>query len=66
MIYVPCGWVRFEYEDAGEVDLRPGDGVYRLPGAHHRKVTHSDDLELLEITSPADFAIAEVQVLSAV
>ena len=26
------------------------------PGIRHREVRHSDDLELLEITAPADFA----------
>ena len=29
------------------------------PGIRHREVDHSDDLELIEITSPADFATAE-------
>jgi quercetin dioxygenase-like cupin family protein len=60
MVYVLRGWVRFEYEDVGEVELRPGDCVYQPPGVRHREIAHSEDLELLEITSPAEFATAEV------
>ena len=58
MVYVLRGWVRFEYEDAGEVLLRPGDSVYQAPGIRHRELAHSDDLELLEITAPAEFETA--------
>ena len=60
MVYVLRGWVRFEYEDVGEVELRPGDSVYQAPGIRHREIAHSDDLELLEITSPAEFATTAV------
>jgi quercetin dioxygenase-like cupin family protein len=60
MVYVLRGWVRFEHEDVGEVELRPGDSVYQPPGVRHREIAHSDDLELLEVTSPAEFATAEV------
>jgi len=59
MVYVLRGWVRFEYEDIGEVELRPGDSVLQPPKVRHREVAHSDDLELLEITAPAEFATAE-------
>ena len=55
MVYILKGWVRFEYEDAGEVLLRPGDCVYQAPRVRHRELAHSDDLELIEITAPADF-----------
>jgi quercetin dioxygenase-like cupin family protein len=60
MVYVLRGWVRFEYEDIGEVELRPGDSVLQPPRVRHREIAHSDDLELLEITAPAEFATAEV------
>lgn len=56
MVYVLKGWVRFEYEDIGEVELRPGDCVHQPPRVRHREVAHSDDLELIEITAPAEFA----------
>ena len=58
MVYILKGWVRFEYEDIGEVELRPGDCVHQPPRVRHREVEHSDDLELLEITGPAEFETA--------
>lgn len=58
MVFVLKGWVRFEYADIGAVLLHPGDSVYQPPGIRHREVEHSDDLELLEITSPAEFDTA--------
>ena len=56
MVWVVRGWVRFEYEDIGEVELRSGTSVLQPPGVKHREIAHSDDLELVEITSPAEFA----------
>ena len=38
--------------------LKPGDCVYQAPRVRHREIEHSDDLELLEVTSPAEFATA--------
>jgi quercetin dioxygenase-like cupin family protein len=55
MVYVLRGWVRFEYEGVGEVLLRPGSCVHQPAGILHREIEHSDDLEMLEITSPAEF-----------
>ena len=55
MVYVLRGWVLFEYEGIGEVLLRPGSCVYQPAGIWHREIRHSDDLEMLEITSPAEF-----------
>jgi quercetin dioxygenase-like cupin family protein len=60
MVFVLKGWVKFEYEDIGEVLLRPGDSVYQPPGIRHREIEHSDDMELLEVTSPAEFSTALV------
>jgi mannose-6-phosphate isomerase-like protein (cupin superfamily) len=60
MVYVLKGWVRFEYEDIGEVELRAGTCVYQPPRIRHREIAHSDDLELVEITSPAEFVTREV------
>ncbi|MEL6236132.1 MAG: cupin domain-containing protein [Pseudomonadota bacterium] len=56
MVYVLQGWVVFEYEEAGEHLLRAGACVLQPPGIRHRELRHSDDLELLEITAPAEFA----------
>lgn len=55
MVYVLRGWVEFEYADVGRVRLVPGSSVYQPPGVAHREVAHSDDLEMLEVTSPATF-----------
>ena len=55
MVYILQGWVVFEYEGQGEVTLRPGTCVLQPPGIRHREVRHSDDLELIEICSPATF-----------
>ena len=54
-MYVLQGWVEFEYEDVGQVRLEKGSSVLQPPGIRHREVTHSADLELLEITNPAEF-----------
>ncbi len=60
MVYVLKGWVRFEYDGVGEVLLEAGSCVNQPPGILHREIEHSKDLELLEITSPAEFeTIAE-------
>ncbi len=59
MVYVTKGWVVFEYEGQGEQMLREGSCVLQPPGIIHREVRHSDDLELIEIISPAAFDTAE-------
>lgn len=59
MVYVTKGWVVFEYQGHGTHVLREGSCVLQPPGIVHRELRHSDDLELIEITSPADFTTAE-------
>lgn len=60
MVFVTKGWVVFEYEGEGEHVLRVGSCVLQPPGIVHREVRHSDDMELVEIVSPADFTTREV------
>jgi quercetin dioxygenase-like cupin family protein len=55
LVYVLHGWVEFEYADIGQVRLEAGSSVVQPPGVRHREVAHSEDLEMLEITSPAEF-----------
>ena len=56
MVYVTKGWVVFEYEGQdGEHTLKASSCVLQPPGIRHREVRHSDDMELLEIMSPAEF-----------
>ncbi|MDF1728955.1 MAG: cupin domain-containing protein, partial [Sulfitobacter sp.] len=59
MVYVTAGWVVFEYEGQGEHMMRAGSCVLQPPGIRHREVRHSDDLELIEIISPAEFETRE-------
>jgi quercetin dioxygenase-like cupin family protein len=60
LVYVLKGWIEFEYEGQGVVRLEPGSCVHQPPGIRHREVGHSDDIEMLEIVMPADFATVEV------
>lgn len=61
LVYVLKGWVVFEYEGQGEHILRAGSCVLQPPGIRHREVRHSDDMELIEIVSPADFGTEAVE-----
>lgn len=56
LVYVLRGWIEFAYEGHGTVRLEPGSSVHQPPGIRHREIAHSDDLEMLEIVMPADFA----------
>lgn len=55
MVYVLKGWVKFSYEGVGEVLLEAGSCVHQPSGIRHVEIAHSDDLEMLEITAPAEF-----------
>jgi mannose-6-phosphate isomerase-like protein (cupin superfamily) len=56
MVYVTRGWVRFIYEGQGTFVLKAGDCVLQPPGIRHELEACSKNLELIEITSPAEFA----------
>jgi quercetin dioxygenase-like cupin family protein len=60
MYYVLKGWVKFNYEGVGEVLAEAGSCVHQPPGIRHAEIAHSDDLELIEITLPAEFETVEV------
>ena len=60
MVYILEGWVKFEYKGEGSFIFQKGDTVYQPPEIHHREIEHSDDLELIEITSPANFETVAV------
>lgn len=62
MVYIINGWVTFEYEGVGQRTLRAGDCINQVPRLRHREVECSDDLEMLEIVSPANF---ETRIVSA-
>jgi quercetin dioxygenase-like cupin family protein len=61
MYYVLKGWVKFDYEGVGEVVAEAGSCVHQPPGIRHAELAHSDDLELIEITLPAEFETVEVE-----
>jgi mannose-6-phosphate isomerase-like protein (cupin superfamily) len=53
MFYVLKGWMKFVYEGQGEHTFREGDCVLQPAGIVHNELTCSDDVEILEIYSPA-------------
>ena len=54
-VYVMKGWAKFEYEGVGEVLMQAGSCFYQPPSIRHREIAHSDDVEMLEVVSPANF-----------
>jgi mannose-6-phosphate isomerase-like protein (cupin superfamily) len=58
LVYILKGWMRFWYEGQGEVLVKAGACILQPPGIKHDVLEWSDDLELLEVTSPADFKTA--------
>ncbi len=56
LVYVMKGWIKFHYEGVGDVLLEPGTCVHQPRGIRHTELGHSDDLELLEIVMPGNFA----------
>lgn len=55
MVYILKGWMRFWYEGKGEVVAREGTCILQPPKVKHDVLEWSEDLELLEVTSPAEF-----------
>jgi quercetin dioxygenase-like cupin family protein len=55
MVFILKGWAKFEYEGVGIRTLREGDCINQIPMLKHREIECSDDLEMLEIVSPANF-----------
>ena len=54
MIFCYKGWVEVVYEDQGSPFLlQPGDCVLQPPRIRHRVLEASDNLEVIEIGSPA-------------
>jgi mannose-6-phosphate isomerase-like protein (cupin superfamily) len=53
MFYVLKGWIKFVYEGQGEREFEAGDCVLQPAGIVHNELDCSDDLEVLEIYSPA-------------
>jgi mannose-6-phosphate isomerase-like protein (cupin superfamily) len=60
MFYVLKGWIKFTYEGRGEVTFQAGDSCLQPPGIVHDEIECSDDIEVIEITSPANFKTTSV------
>ena len=66
MIYILKGWIKFVYEVLGsdgnvrreEHTFGPGDCCLQPPAILHNELECSNDLELLEITSPGQYETA--------
>lgn len=56
LVYILKGWIEFEYEGQGVVRLEAGSCVHQPPEIRHRELGHSEDIEMLEIVLPGDFA----------
>ena len=53
MFYVLKGWIKLVYEGRGEYTFHAGDCCLQPAGIVHNELDYSDDLEVLEIYSPA-------------
>ncbi len=60
-VYVMNGWATFEYEGQGQKTIRKGDCILQTPMIKHREIACSEDFEVLEIVSPADFKTRVVE-----
>jgi mannose-6-phosphate isomerase-like protein (cupin superfamily) len=55
MFYFLKEWITFTYKDQGEFTFGPGDCCLQSQGIVHDEVDCSENLELIEFTSPAKF-----------
>jgi mannose-6-phosphate isomerase-like protein (cupin superfamily) len=54
-VYVLNGWAEFEYAGQGIRRIEKGDCINQRPMIPHREIKCSEDFEVLEIVSPANF-----------
>lgn len=60
-VFVLKGWITFRFAGVEEpVTVRPGGCLSQPAGVAHNVVARSDDLELIEINMPAEFATREL------
>ena len=65
LVYILKGWMRFWYEGRGETVAPAGTCILQPPGIQHDVLEWSDDLELLEVTSPRDFTTEALEDVAA-
>jgi len=61
LVLVLNGWAEFEYEGQGVHRIRRGDCILQPPRIRHREIACSEDFEVLEVVSPADFGTRVVE-----
>ena len=59
-VYTLKGWVELEFEDGTNCRLETGDSVFIPGGMLHQEIRTSNDLEILEISLPADMGTVPV------
>ena len=53
-VYMLSGWVDLEFEDGQRLRIQAGESLYIPGGLRHNETGASKDLELLEVSVPAD------------
>ena len=61
MVYCLKGWMKAEFEGMGVQTMRAGSCWLQPPGIKHKVLEQSEDMELIEIMSPAKFATVDVE-----
>ncbi len=59
-VYTLKGWVELEFEDGTSCRLEAGDSVFIPGGLRHNEMRTSDNLEILEVSVPADMGTVSV------
>lgn len=60
-VFVMKGWIKFRFKGVtGDVTVKAGGCLSQPAGVPHNVVARSDDLELIEINMPADFATCDL------
>ena len=60
-VLVLNGWAEFEYEGQGVHRIQKGDCILQPPRIRHREIACSEDFEVLEVVSPAEFGTRIVE-----
>ena len=53
-VYLLKGWVDLEFETGETLRLEAGESLFIPGGMRHNEISTSDDLEVLEVSVPAD------------
>ncbi|MBV9862396.1 MAG: cupin domain-containing protein [Alphaproteobacteria bacterium] len=53
-VYTLKGWVELEFEDGEVMKLEAGDSVFIPGGMRHNEIRTSNDVEILELSTPGE------------